>query len=131
MGHELTPRHGGALAAQEVVKRLGAEFQYVRVDEEEGLARARAMAAWLRRMSAKPFLGREQEALRQAIMLENLHRGEALVIEFGDTAETARKLTLLPENPIQFSYQGEEDERAASQLVRRCARALDCDVERF
>ena len=63
--------------------------------------------------------------------LRSLAPGDALRIDFGDTWETARSITVFPDEPIRFGYSGDADEQAARSTVERCARALDCEVVLF
>jgi hypothetical protein len=50
---------------------------------------------------------------------------------FGDNPDNCKSITVLPEQPIQFGYEGDADEMATKELVDRCARALECDVVLF
>ena len=77
------------------------------------------------------FHGRRPEALEGAVRLRNLAHGEALTIDFGDTADTTKRILVVPGEPINFGYRGKEDEAASRTLVERCASALDCDVVIF
>src|SRR5262249_31202430 len=129
MGHELVPRNRTRLPPHQVVERLKNEFAYVNVDEAEGMKRAFAQAEWLERAPARLFFGHHDKALERAAQLKKLGPGEAFVIEFGDTTTATKSITVLPDEPIRFGYQGASDERASRALVDRCARALDCDVE--
>jgi hypothetical protein len=131
MGHELRPRDGTFPSATEVARRLSAEFAYVSTDEEEGMKRARARAEWIERAPARVFLGHHKEALEGAARLKNLGPGESLVIEFGDSPSKAKRIVVMPREPIKFGYASDDDEAASKDLVERCARALDCDVLLF
>lgn len=131
MGHELSPRTGDLLPAGEVVRRLREEFRVVEADAAEGTRRALAVAAWIERMPAHAFFGRQQENLAQAGRLRALSPGDALVVEFGDVPERLLNILVLPEQPIKFGYESDEHEAECWPLVERCARVLECDVVLF
>lgn len=116
-------------AAREVVRLLETAFAYVRADADEGLRAARRTAERLERASPVAFFGRRAEVLEHAKKLRSLELGEALAIEFGDHSERTLRFTLLPGDRIVFGYRGSEDEEQARDLVRRCADALDCEIE--
>jgi hypothetical protein len=131
MGHELRPRSGAFPSATEVARRLETEFAYVKTDAKDGQKQARSRAEWIERAPARIFLGRHQEALVGAARLRNLPPGEALTIEFGDDPKTAKRIVVIPGEPIHFGYASKRDEAASTSLVERCAKALDCDVVQF
>ena len=128
MAHELVPKQGKLLSAFEVARRLRGEFAHVRVDEAEGRARARERADWLERANPRVFIGHHEAALQHANRLRTLCAGEVLSIEFGDTPNRCKRITVLPDERILFGYEGPDDEVASRELVDRCAQALECDV---
>ena len=131
MGHELKPRSGEFPSVTEVADLLKKEFAYVRTDADEGMEQARSRADWIERAPARIFLGRHKEALEGAARLMNLARGDALAIEFGDSPLKAKRIVVIPGEPINFGYASKEDEAASKSLVERCARALDSEVMLF
>jgi hypothetical protein len=131
MGHELKPRSGRLPSATEIARLLAKEFAYVKTDAEEGMKQARSRAEWIERAPARVFLGRHKEALEGAARLKNLAPGEALAIEFGDSASRTKRIVVIPGEPINFGYASKEDEADSKSVVERCARALDSEVVLF
>ena len=131
MGHQLSPRTGGLLPVAEVVRRLQEEFRIVKTDAEKGMRHALGMAAFIERLPVHAFFGRREAALARAARLRALPPGEALAVEFGDAPELILDISVIPEEPIKFSYQSDEHEAECRPLIERCARVLDCDIVLF
>ena len=128
MANELRPRGGELPSAMAIAQRLQTEFRYVRIDEVDGAKRAQALAEWIESRPARVFLGKHREALEGAARLRHLTKGDALTVQFGDDAFHAIEIVVIPGQPINFGYRSQIDEEASSELVERCARALECDV---
>jgi hypothetical protein len=134
MGHALVPKTGRQHSAQEIAERLRREFACIAIDAEAGAAAAARAADWLESRLDALFVDapeRRERARQRVALLRSLASGDALQIAFGDTWDTARSITVFPDEPIRFGYGGDEDEAAARATVERCARALECDLVLF
>ena len=131
MGHELVPTSGELPPLNELVACLKREFRYVREDGAKALIRARETAEWLERVNPAIFLGRHAEALAYAARPQTLSASDALWIEFGDGESNTLSFALWPGESIKFGYRGDDDELRAQPLLRRCARAISCNVVAF
>jgi hypothetical protein len=115
--------------ARGLALRLAAEFAYVKTDEADAMKQALARAEWIARAPARIFLGRRGETLEGCGSVEEARSHTALTIEFGDDSTKTKRIVVVPGEPINFGYASKEDEAASEDLVMRCARVLDCDVE--
>jgi len=134
MGHVLMPKAGRHHSAHEVAERLRREFACIEVDADAGAEAAASAADWLESRLDVLFVDapeRRERARQRVALLRSLAPGDALRIDFGDTWDTARSITVFPDEPIRFGYGGDEDERAARATVERCAHALECDLVLF